>query len=190
MSYLRAEQFLNDGGVVIFPTDTVMGVGCRMDKIDAITRLYKIKRRPASQPTAVLASDIQMARNLMKILDPGVELILEEYWPGALTVVVKASITVPSEIMGEKEEVGIRVPDFARLQLLISNLGVPLLATSANFKGEKHPIRYDEINPEFIKLADYVIEEDSTGKTASTIIRYNELGRIEYIRKGGIIIRD
>ncbi|MBU0976175.1 threonylcarbamoyl-AMP synthase, partial [Patescibacteria group bacterium] len=178
MGYIKAEQVLNDGGVIVFPCDTVIGVGCRMDNAKAIRRLYEIKRRPFSQPTAVLVSDAEMAKSLMRNPDPGLVSILEEYWPGALTIVVEASDIVPSEILGGASEVGIRVPDFPKLQLLISNIGIPLVATSANFKGEKNPLHFDEVSKEFLALIDYAIEEDSTGSMASTLVRFNDMGRI------------
>lgn len=189
MSYKKALQVLQDGGIIVFPCDTVMGIGCSMNQPKAIKRLYEIKNRPTDQPTAVLVADIDMAKMTMKNEpDRYLNKIMRKYWPGALTVVVKADDLVPKSIKGGTSEVGIRMPNFPELQDLIKKLQVPLVATSANFKGEETPIRFTDIKRNFLDRVDYAIQDDSTGYTASTVIKYLGTGNFKYLRKGEIKI--
>jgi L-threonylcarbamoyladenylate synthase len=188
-NYQKALQVLKNGGTIVFPCDTVMGIGASMNEPKAVRKLYKTKRRPESQATAVLVSDITMAKSLMaKKLDEFVIGVMKKHWPGALTIVIEASEIVPKEILGGTKYVGIRIPDFPKLQKLIKNLNCPLVATSANFKGEKNPVKYSEVTEEFLGLVDYSIPEDSTGTLASTVIKYFGEGKVEYLRKGEIKI--
>ncbi|MBN2015791.1 threonylcarbamoyl-AMP synthase [Candidatus Dojkabacteria bacterium] len=191
MSYLKALQILKNGGLIVFPCDTVMGVGCAMDKPEAIERLYKVKRRQKDQATAVLVSDSKMAESLMTDeTDEFLKNIFKNHWPGALTVVVKASDIVPRSICGGTNFVGVRVPDHPSLQELIKELGTPLVATSANFKGEEAPVKFAEVSKEFLSLVDFAIPEDSTGTVASTVIKHLGEGRVEYLRRGSVSIKN
>ncbi|MFC1780519.1 L-threonylcarbamoyladenylate synthase [Patescibacteria group bacterium] len=189
MNYEKALQVLKCGGTIVFPCDTVMGIGASMNQAAAIEKLYKIKRRSKSQATAILVSDISMAKSLMaKKPDEFLIGVMRKHWPGALTIVIEASEIVPREILGGTEYVGIRMPDFPKLQKLIKELGCPLVATSANFKDEKNPIKFSEVSKEFLSLVDYSIPEDSTGTLASTVIKYFGGGKVEYLRKGNVEI--
>lgn len=189
MSYKKAFQVLQDGQIIVFPCDTVMGIGCAMNQPKAIKRLYKIKGRPTDQPTAVLVADIEMAKmTVVDETDRYLNKIMKKYWPGALTVVAEASSFVPKSILGNTSEIGIRMPDFPELRNLIKKLQVPLVATSANFRGEKTPVRFEDIKKDFLDRVDYAIQDDSTGYTASTVIKYLGNGNFEYLRKGEIKI--
>ena len=184
--YKEALANFKEGQVVVFPTDTVMGIGCSMIDRGAIKRLYEIKKRPSAQPTAVLVSDLKMAESLMKNKpDANLVKILKEYWPGGLTIVVEALKQVPKEVLGDNK-VGIRIPDHQKLQKLIGSLGAPLVATSSNFKNESAPIKFEDISVEILKLVDYAIKRDSTGSKASTVIEYIGDGQFKYLRKGTI----
>ena len=188
-SYQKALNVLQKGGVIIFPCDTVMGIGCAMDRPNAIKRLYKFKRRPRNQPTAVLVSDEKMARGLMaKKPDKLLKRIMQKYWPGGLTIIVEASEVVPRLVTGGTSDIGIRMPDFPKLHEMIGELGGPIVATSANFKGEPAPVKFSEIKKDFLKLVDYAIEEDSTGTEASTVIKYLGDGKVKYLRKGDLVL--
>lgn len=186
-SYQKALRVLKQGGVIVFPCDTVMGIGCAMDKPEAIDRMYKIKRRPKDQPTAILVSDIGMAGSLMaEKPDEFLEKVMEKYWPGGLTIIVQAASIVPRSVTGGTPGVGIRIPDFPKLQKLIKKMEVPLVATSANFRGDSPPVKFKEIRKDFLSLIDYAIEEDSGGPKASTVVRYLGNSKFEYLREGEV----
>lgn len=189
-TFEKLPKQLKKDEVFIFPTDTVMGVGCRMDSEAAIQRLYKLKNRPVDQPTAVLVSHVEMARMLMSDTDiePELQVIMKKYWPGELTIIVKSSDIVPSTITGQTDLIGIRITDHRKLQKFISDIGIPVVATSANFKGGTTPCKFSDIDPNFISLVDYFVNEDSYSDKASTVIKYLGKGKFEYVRKGGVNI--
>src|SRR3972149_7853807 len=85
----EAIAVLKKGGIVIFPTDTVYGIGCRFDDKDAIFRLYKIKKTPTTQPFPILVTNLSQVKNLAIINKTGAELI-KKFWPGALTIIIKS----------------------------------------------------------------------------------------------------
>lgn len=187
--YTKAFKTLRNGDIVVFPTDTVSGIGCSMENTKAIEKLYDIKDRSFNKPTAVLISDLNMFHSLIQRQpDPFLKKLTERYWPGKLTIAVNASEKVPSLIMGNNQKVGVRMPGHVKLLELIKNLGCPLVATSANFKGKKAPIKFSDVDPEFLKEVDFYISEDSKGEKASTVIDYFGNGKLEYIRKGSVTL--
>ncbi|HLA03998.1 MAG TPA: L-threonylcarbamoyladenylate synthase [Patescibacteria group bacterium] len=157
----EAVKILKKGGIVIFPTDTVYGIGCRFDDKDAISRLYKIKKTPESQPFPILVSDLSQVEKLAVINKTGEELI-KKYWPGALTIVLQSK--------EGKNKIGFRMPDSALIKSIIDGVGEPLIGTSANFHGSRAPRSYGEIDPDFIKLADFVLKGECQLEMESTVI--------------------
>ena len=88
----QVTKILNQGGIVIFPTDTAFGIGCRIDNEDAVKRLFKIRNRPQSQAVPALVSDLEMARKYAEeVSEDVIKKLIEPYWPGALTIVLKAN---------------------------------------------------------------------------------------------------
>lgn len=187
MKYQKAFKLLRDEKVVVFPTDTVSGIGCSIKSEGAIKRVYEIKKRPFNKPTAVLVSDLEMVKNtISQKLDSRLKKLLYKHWPGGLTVVLKARKSVPGIITNQSHEVGIRIPDHDKLRDLIDKLACPIVATSANFAGEKTPIKYNEISKKLLGLVDYAINEDSFGQQASTVVRYEQNGKLSIIREGAV----
>lgn len=154
----KAVEILKSGGVGIFPTDTAYGIGCRIDDEKAVKRLFKLRKRPETKATPVLVSDLEMAREYwQKTPDDVIEKLIKPYWPGALTIVLPCrSEKVPSLVRGGGETLGLRMPDNESLLTIIKEVGVPILGTSANFAGEKTPYKFEDLDPELVKLVDYV----------------------------------
>jgi L-threonylcarbamoyladenylate synthase len=168
-SFQNAVQALKKGGILIFPTDTVYGVGCLM-KESAIKKLYKIKNRPAAQPTAVL-----MSRNFFdakRTKEINLDFDLEnKFLFGQLTLVDSIRhyvIDFPAMITAD-EKIGVRLPNYPWLEKLIDEVG-PIVASSANKKGERIPTNFAEISPELINEADLTIQtNDELCGTPSTV---------------------
>ncbi|AKM81879.1 TPA: threonylcarbamoyl-AMP synthase [Candidatus Berkelbacteria bacterium] len=147
-----AAEVLKSGGIFVFPTDTVYGIGCGLNQ-KAIERLYEIKNRPFSQPTAVLMSK----KDIPELLKPE----YEKYPEGQVTIIADANkydIAFP-EIVLKDEKIGVRVPDDKWLQSLLEISG-PIVATSANLAGESTPARYSDINPKLLEQVDLVVKSD------------------------------
>jgi L-threonylcarbamoyladenylate synthase len=157
-SIMNATKILKNGGILIFPTDTVYGIGCLM--IDsAIKKLYKIKNRPANQPTAILISrDLFDAKRKSELIIEQFEQE-KDYFEGRLTIVddiKNYAIDFPAQITKD-ETIGIRLPNHAWLESLINEVG-PIVATSANLAGEKTPENFNELSSQIIKKVDLVVE--------------------------------
>lgn len=167
-----AIDVLKYGGIVIFPTDTAFGIGCRIDDKKAVERLFKIRQRPPTQANPVLISSLEMVTEYIKKIPSDVQKeLIEKYWPGALTIVLPCKTEkVPNLVRGGGETLGIRMPNHKITLLLIEGVGVPILGPSANFYGKETPYEFKDLDPELLKLVDYVVEgETQTGKTSTVI---------------------
>ena len=186
----KAVEILNEGGIVIFPTDTAFGIGCRIDDERAIERLFNIRKRPRNQPVPVLVDSIEMAQKyLLPIPGEVLENLIKKYWPGALTLILKSRIDkVPNLVLGGGNNLGVRMPNNEITRSLIRGVGVPILGPSANFHGEKTPYELKDLDPELIKLVDYVVtNKDKSGEKASTVIDCS-IKPWKILRKGAIDI--
>jgi len=172
----KAAKILKKGGVVIFPTDTVYGIGCRYDNHQAIGRIHKIKGTPDSQNFPILISDLKQIESLVEINDL-TEGLVSRFWPGALTIILKS--------VSSDQKIGLRMPNSKITKELIKKVGVPIIGTSANFHGDNSPTKFEDLDPKFIKLADYVIEGDCSYGVESTIVDVTE-GEMKVIRLGAL----
>ena len=185
----EAASILNSGGIVIFPTDTAYGMGCRIDKIKAIKRLFEIRKRPTKMAFPILVSSKQMALDYYSSPIPdNVRHLLESNWPGALTVVYRSNLKKVSPLLrGGRDSVGIRMPADDFLLGLIEKIGVPLIGTSANFHRGKTPFRYQDLNQDLVKLTDYVVYGKCKLNNVSTVIDCTQRNwRI--LRQGAVLI--
>jgi len=186
----KAVEILNKGGIIIFPTDTAFGIGCRMDNQAAIKKLFKLRKRPQSQAVPVLVSGLEMAKEYaIEIPDKVVQDLINPYWPGALTIVLEANVArVPSLVRGGTTTVGLRMPNHPVALKIIKGVRVPILGTSANFHGEQTPYQLSDLNNELISLVDYVVEGECSVKKNSTVIDATKTPW-QILRQGAIEIK-
>lgn len=176
------------GGILIYPTDTAYGIGCRIDRPDAVDRLLQLRRRPSGKPVPILVSSIGMGLRYFSKPPPGVCALMDTYWPGALTIVYFAQKDrVYSTIAGPDMTVGIRMPDHPVPLRIISETGVPLVGTSANFSGQETPFEPSGIHPDLAKNADCVIYGDGIGCIVSTVLDCTS-DPFKILRQGGVRI--
>lgn len=166
---IQAVHILKKGGIVIFPTDTAWGIGCRIDDEGAIKKLFSIRKRPETKAAPVLVSSIDMAQEYLNPIPKKVKKeLMEKYWPGGLTIVLSCrKEKVPSLVRGQGNTLGVRLPDSHSLVSLITAVGVPLLAPSANFSGEATPFDRSEVNEELISQVDFMLGDSYTIKSRS-----------------------
>lgn len=131
-SLTRAQALLDEGRLVVIPTDTVYGVAARLDKPESIGRIFEVKRRPRSKPVAVLVADLETAMRIGEFTEEA-RRRAEEGWPGPLTLVVPSVTPLPA-LGGHGTTVGVRVPDHRWALELLRACG-PLATTSANPSG-------------------------------------------------------
>jgi L-threonylcarbamoyladenylate synthase len=141
----EAVDVLGRGGIVAFPTDTVYGVGADVRQPEAIVGLYEVKNRPLSKPIPVLLSDPDELCDVARTVPDSAWLLAARYWPGALTMVVHASPSLPAILTAGGPTVAVRVPDHPVVRKLIEELGAPLAATSANISGSPSPVTAHDV---------------------------------------------
>lgn len=165
-------KVLRDGGVVIFPTDTAFGIGCRMDDEEAVKKVFSLRKRPFNQAVPVLVSGKAMAEQYTLNIPSNVEKkLIDVFWPGALTIVLSANLkTVSPLVRGGDITIGVRSPNHLIPLSLINSLEVPLIGPSANFHGENTPYQLSDINPKLFALVDYVIPGVCSLKRESTVV--------------------
>lgn len=174
----QALETLKRGGILIFPTDTAYGIGCRIDDEEAVARLFKLRRRAETKAVPVLVSSIEMAKDYWTDIPETVEQkLIKPFWPGALTIILPCKTDkVSSLVRGGGDTLGLRMPNHEVLLSILKEVGVPIIGTSANFAGEKTPYRLEDLDQELVKLADFTLRDssptaqnDNFGK-ASTVV--------------------
>ncbi|MBI3342970.1 threonylcarbamoyl-AMP synthase [Candidatus Gottesmanbacteria bacterium] len=184
----QAIQVLKDGGIVVYPTDTAFGIGCRMDNEKAVDRLFAIRKRPLTLATPVLVASEQMALAYYLDAPEIVRRLMKTYWPGALTIISRCKKgLVCSPIRGGGETIGLRMPNHETALELIRGVSVPILGPSANFHGQPTPYRVGDVDPELIKLVDFVVPGDSSIGMASTVVDCS-VNPYRIVRQGSIVL--
>ena len=189
-----AIEVLKAGGVILYPTDTIWGIGCDATNSEAVAKVLSIKHRTDSKSLITLVSDTDMlTRYVKEIPDIAFDLIevndrpMTIIYPGAVVATDSspAGSALAPNVVSEDGSVGIRIPDHAFCKVLISRFGRAIVSTSANISGSKAPANYSAIPEEIIKSVDWVadtsLESESTGK-ASQIIKVGLRGEIAIIR--------
>lgn len=138
-----AAGVIKEGGIIIYPTDTVYGIGTDVLRPQSVLKVFEIKRRPLTEPMPVAVSGLDMAHELAFIPENTRELI-GSFWPGALTVILRKKPKVPFEATGGGNCVGLRAPNHPVPIAIIKKSGLPLIATSANKHGGPNPVTAGE----------------------------------------------
>lgn len=184
----EAVNILNQGGIIIFPTDTAFGIGCRLDMPESIDRLFQIKQRSRLQATPVLVNSSEMAKKYFSNPNALVDRFMKKYWPGALTIVSACETgLVYSPVRGDGDTVGLRMPNHTIVLQIITRLGVPILGPSANFHGLPTPYTQTDLDPEFVKKVDYVVKGSCSVGKASTVVDCS-IDPYRIIRQGAIVL--
>ena len=183
---LKAIEIFNKGGIVIFPTDTAFGIGCRIDKEESIKKLFEIRERPESQPTPILVSNLEMAQKYLESISADVEKLMKKFWPGALTIILPCKTSkVPSLVRGGGKTLGVRIPNNKKIFSIIEALKVPILGPSANIHGESTPYSLEDLDKRLIAQVDYVMSGETLVKEPSTVIDCSRLPW-KILRKGAV----
>ena len=172
----KASEIIRNKGIVIYPTETVYGIGANIFSETALEKVFAIKKRDKDKPVSVAVSDLKMMEELVYIGKKERQFI-KKFLPGPVTVVLKKKELVPDMLTSGSELVGIRFPSHETTIRLIQLAGVPITSTSANFSGEAPPRRVDEIRIS----ADYIIDGGECKGEPSTVV---DLVNLKIIRSG------
>ncbi|WP_297432836.1 L-threonylcarbamoyladenylate synthase [uncultured Cetobacterium sp.] len=152
---------LNNDGIIIYPTDTVYGVGASIDSLKGLQKIYEAKERNFSSPLIALLSKVEYIEKIA-IIDEEKKIIIEklasEFWPGALTIILNKKENVPDIMVSNGETVGVRIPDLKLAQDIIESVGGILPTTSANISGEKTPRSYEELSEKFKERVEVIVD--------------------------------
>lgn len=139
----RAVTVLSHDGLVIYPTDTLYGLGADAFSIEAIEKVYEAKKRDLAKPISIAVSDVEMLAAVSRI-DAPMRVFIERFLPGPVTVVVPAKKIIPDILTGGTGTIGIRIPAHGIARQIIEKFDAPITATSANLSGGKDPQTPDE----------------------------------------------
>jgi len=154
---LEAADYVNRGRIIIYPTDTVYGIGCRIDALHSVEQLFEIKKRSLSNPLSIACSSMEMVGRCA-VLDEGDELFIEERLDGAFTFIAKKRDYVDDLITAGRDSVGVRLPSADVVRELIEGIDCPVITTSANTSGRKAPSRVEEIEQRMLDSVDLLID--------------------------------
>ncbi|MCG6189088.1 L-threonylcarbamoyladenylate synthase [Maribellus maritimus] len=181
----KALEVLKSGGIILYPTDTIWGIGCDATNPEAVTRIYNIKKREDSKSMLVLMENPALLDRYVDDV-PEVAWDLVEITTTPLTVIYPNAKNLASNLIAEDGSIGIRFTKEEFTSQLLQRFRRPLVSTSANISGEKSPAFFDEISEEIKDQVDYIVEyrqDDTTPSQPSSIIKLGPGGRIDIIRK-------
>jgi len=181
----KAIEILKSGGVILYPTDTVWGLGCDATNEKAVERIYQIKKRNDSKSMIILLDNENKIPSYIKEM-PEIAWDLIDLTENPLTIIYPGAKNIATNLIAADGSIGIRVSKDIFNKKLIEKLRKPIVSTSANISGETTPKNYDEISNEIIDSVDYVVkwrQNDFSKSTPSSIIRIGVKGEIEIIRK-------
>ena len=168
----RAAQLIKQGKIVVFPTETVYGIGTNGLDEQAVKKLYNIKQRPLNKPISLLVSNMEMVNEIAKDITEIEYKIMEKFFPGPLTIILKKKNIIPDIVTAGQDTVGIRMPSGEIARKLVEIAGVPIATPSANISGEPSGTNLQEIKKHFEGKADLFIDGGiSEIGLASTIVK-------------------
>lgn len=175
---------LRNGGLILYPTDTIWGIGCDATNEKAVERVYRLKQREEQRSMIILLADERSLLQYVAAPDPAVFDYLEQL-EKPTTLVFEGALGLPANLVNEDGSIGIRVvrDDFCRH--LIKRLGLPLLSTSANISGTPAPANFTEISPAILAGVDYTVtyrRNDLTPRQPSAVVKWNRNGTQTILR--------
>jgi L-threonylcarbamoyladenylate synthase len=181
----KALEVLKNGGIILYPTDTIWGIGCDATNELAVEKIYKIKKREDSKSMLVLMENPALLDRYVDDV-PEIAWDLVEVASTPLTVIYPNAKNLAKNLVADDGSVGIRFTKEVFTRQLLQRFRKPLVSTSANISGEKSPAFFDEISEEIKTQVDYIVEfrqNDTTPAQPSSIIKLGAGGRIDIIRK-------
>lgn len=177
---------LQHGGVIAFPTDTVYGIGASLEHPEALRRIYDLKGRSPDKPLPILIARVTMLDQLSPDVDERLVALAEQFWPGALTIILPAADHLPAEVKAPDNTIGVRLPNHSIPLTIAERAGGAIATTSANISGEDAAHAAAEIQDAFGSTIDVILDGGfSPQQNASTVIRVVD-GEIVVLREGVI----
>ena len=169
---IQPANVIKSGGIVVFPTETVYGIGANGLNENAVKRLYEVKQRPFNKPISLLVNSIDMINEIAKDITELEYDLMRKFFPGPLTIILKKKDIVPNIVTANSNTVGVRMPANETALKLIEYAGVPIATPSANISGKPSATNLKEVMENFGEEVDYYID-GGTSKIgiASTLVQ-------------------
>lgn len=177
-------ETLKSGGIILYPTDTIWGIGCDATDDEAVMRIFELKNRDQNKPLIILVESEKRLQDLVEV--PAIAWDIMDLSEKPITIVYDAPKGISKNLLAEDGSIGIRLVKDEFCKRLISKLNKPIVSTSANFSGEKSPKSFADISQKLINKVDAVAEDQINRVSkweASSIIRVWNDGRIKVIRE-------
>ena len=181
-------QTITQEDVIVFPTDTVYGIGASIFSPKALDKIFEIKNRPTDKSLIVLCADELQLEEIVGPLSVDVKKIIDAFLPGGLTLILKCYMSLPEEITRGKQTIGVRIPDHPLALELLKEFG-PLATTSANISGEPSPTKIDMLNP-VIQRVNYVFDDGETKQQIPSTILDCTKDEFVILREGAITLEE
>lgn len=184
--FSEAGEIIRDGGTVIFPTETVYGLGANALDSDAVSKIFIAKGRPSDNPLIVHIDCFDKIYDYVECVTESAKKLADAYWPGPMTLILKKKDIIPSNVSAGLDTVGIRVPESNDARRFLESCSVPVAAPSANLSGSPSPTNFRHVIDDMMGRVDAIIEgEDSQFGVESTVI--DVTGEVPIILRPGAI---
>lgn len=180
----EAVRVLREGGVILYPTDTVWGLGCDATNAEAVDKIYRLKQSDNKKSMLVLCASADMVVRYVNRA-PGIAFEVMELATKPLTLILPGAVGVAANLIPDEGTLGVRVPDHEFCRQLLRTFGRPVVSTSANISGRQTPAGLQEVDRELVEGVDFVVNPRFEGKPtrkASSIIAFGEGGEVKIIR--------
>jgi len=181
----KAFKIIQDGGIILYPTDTIWGIGCDATNTEAVKKIYRLKQRDEAKSMIILLdNDNKLQSYIAEVPEIAYDLI--EFAENPLTLVMPGAKNISPALIAVDGSVGVRVTSNEFCQQLIQRMRKPLVSTSANISGKPSPQYFSQIDQEIIDGVDYVVDIDQHSmeiKNPSTIMRLAPNGSFEFLRR-------
>ena len=177
-------KILEKGGTILYPTDTIWGLGCDACKENAIAKIYDIKNRAKGKSMLVLVDSIEMVEKYVESV-PEIAMQLIEAADRPLTIIYPKARNLPKNLVAEDGSIGIRIVNDDFCRKVIHQLGRPIVSTSANLAGANPPLGYCDVVSEIRKAVDYIVpmrQNELSSNKNSDIVKVDDAGNINVIR--------
>jgi L-threonylcarbamoyladenylate synthase len=177
-------EILQSGGTILYPTDTIWGIGCDATNPEAIKKIFEIKKREPNKSLIILVESEKRLQDLVDVPEMAWQIIDLSEKP--VTIVYGNPKNLPKELLAEDGSVGIRIVKNNYCKKLISKLNKPLVSTSANLSGQKSPMKFSDISEEITKAVDYIVEDPDnkiSEFSGSSVIKVWNNNQIKVLRE-------
>ncbi len=181
----KSVTILRNGGIILYPTDTIWGLGCDATNINAVEKIYQIKKREKSKGLIILIDSVENLSNyVLKIPEKAIKLTRNNKKP--ITIIYPKATKIAKNALAKNGTVAVRIPKDDFCLDMLKKFGKPLISTSANISTEQPPQNFSQISEDIIRKVDYTVkwrQNEISKSKASSIVIFNDNGEMKYLRK-------